>query len=279
MKLINSSYEILEQAPGLQGIYEHIERVGKTCYKSEVKGGETAKNFVNKMIANQHYAMLEHGTVYLLFDCIKKEYLYYHADEYTNNPYSRVYIQVSEYDSDDYKFYITTNLRVLVENGWLEDLQFLCEPTKYHTKRVTVRFICDRAISLELVRHRAFSFAQESTRFCNYSKDRFGNTLTFIKPVWYDGVDHRIQQDFEATLDWTESTYLGLLKAGLTPQQARQVLPNALKTEICMTGYIDEAGWEHFFDLRALDKTGPAHPDMKALALPLYEDFKSRGWI
>lgn len=279
MKLINSSYEILEQASGIQGIYEHIERVGKTCYKSEVKGGDTAKNFVNKMIENQHYAMLEHGTIYLLINCVRKECLYYHCKEYETNPYSRVYIQVDDDDFDFYTFYITTNLRVLVENGWLEDLQFLCEPTKYHTKRVTVRFICDRAISLELVRHRAFSFAQESTRFCNYSTDRFGNTLTFIKPVWYDSVDHKIQQDFEATLDWTESTYIGLLKAGLTPQQARQVLPNALKTEICMTGYVDENGWKHFFDLRALDKTGPAHPDMKALALPLYEDFKSKGWI
>lgn len=164
MKLINPSYEILEQSPGIQGIYEHIERVGKTCYKSEVKGGETAKNFVNKMIENQHYAMLEHGTVYLLVHCVKKEYLYYHCEDYITNPYSSVYIQVDANDFDNYTFYITTNLRVLVENGWLEDLKFLCEPTKYHTKRVTVRFICDRAISLELVRHRAFSFAQESTR-------------------------------------------------------------------------------------------------------------------
>lgn len=126
---------------------------------------------------------------------------------------------------------------------------------------------------------RVFSFAQESTRYCNYSKDRFDNAITFIKPVWYEGVNQRIQQDFEATLNWTESTYLGLLKEGLTPQQARQVLPNALKTEVCMTGFVDDAGWKHFFDLRALDKTGPAHPDMKALALPLYTDFIQRGLI
>ena len=126
---------------------------------------------------------------------------------------------------------------------------------------------------------RVFSFAQESTRYCNYSKDRFDNTVTFIKPVWYEGVNHKIQQDFEAALDWTESTYLGLLKIGLTPQQARQVLPNALKTEVCMTGFVDDSGWKHFFDLRALDKTGPAHPDMKALALPLYNDFIQRGLI
>lgn len=281
MKLINSSYEILEQGEGLQGIYEQIERVGKTCYKSEVKGGESAKNFVEKMIANQHYAMLEHGTVYLM----AVDWDYEPLHHYKSNNYSRykeIHLETEHCQGDTsykYAYYVTTNLRVLVENGWLNDLKYVCKPTEHHIKRVCVRFICDRGVSHELVRHRVFSFAQESTRYCNYSKDRFDNAITFIKPVWYEGVNQRIQQDFEATLDWTESTYLGLLKEGLTPQQARQVLPNALKTEVCMTGFVDDAGWKHFFDLRALDKTGPAHPDMKALALPLYTDFIQRGLI
>lgn len=284
MKLINSSYEILEQGVGLQGIYEQIERVGKTCYKSEVKGGESAKNFVEKMIANQHYAMLEHGTVYLAIP-ITTGHSGGSEINYMNNKYSVVTESEGLSMRDEYNdpcdcWCVTTNLRVLVENGWMDDLKYyLGEPTQWHVKRVCVRFICDRGVSHELVRHRVFSFAQESTRYCNYSKDRFDNAITFIKPVWYEGVNQRIQQDFEATLDWTESTYLGLLKEGLTPQQARQVLPNALKTEVCMTGFVDDAGWKHFFDLRALDKTGPAHPDMKALALPLYTDFIQRGLI
>lgn len=284
MKLINSSYEILEQGVGLQGIYEQIERVGKTCYKSEVKGGESAKNFVEKMIANQHYAMLEHGTVYLAIP-ITTGHSGGSEINYMNNKYSVVTESEGLSMRDEYNdpcdcWCVTTNLRVLVENGWMDDLKYyLCEPTQWHVKRVCVRFICDRGVSHELVRHRVFSFAQESTRYCNYSKDRFDNAITFIKPVWYEGVNQRIQQDFEATLDWTESTYLGLLKEGLTPQQARQVLPNALKTEVCMTGFVDDAGWKHFFDLRALDKTGPAHPDMKALALPLYKNFIQRGLI
>lgn len=281
MKLINPSYEILEQGEGLQGIYEQIERVGKTCYKSEVKGGESAKKFVEKMIANQHYAMLEHGTVYLM----AVDWDYEPLHHYKSNNYSRykeIHLETEHCQGDTsykYAYYVTTNLRVLVENGWLNDLKYVCKPTEHHIKRVCVRFICDRGVSHELVRHRVFSFAQESTRYCNYSKDRFDNAITFIKPVWYEGVNQRIQQDFEATLDWTESTYLGLLKEGLTPQQARQVLPNALKTEVCMTGFVDDAGWKHFFDLRALDKTGPAHPDMKALALPLYKNFIQRGLI
>lgn len=146
MKLIKSSYEILEQGEGLQGIYEQIERVGKTCYKSEVKGGESAKNFVEKMIANQHYAMLEHGTVYLTIDAFGRGYQ--EGMKYINNPYSKVNIEGTIQ-------YVTTNLRVLVENGWMDDLKYyLCEPTQYHVKRVCVKFICDRGVSHELVRHK-----------------------------------------------------------------------------------------------------------------------------
>lgn len=284
MKLINSSYEILEQGEGLQGIYEQIERVGKTCYKSEVKGGESAKKFVEKMIANQHYAMLEHGTVYLAIP-ITTGHSGGSEINYMHNKYSVVTESEGLSMKDEYNdpcdcWCVTTNLRVLVENGWMDDLKYyLCEPTQWHVKRVCVKFICDRGVSHELVRHRVFSFAQESTRYCNYSQNRFGKDFTFIKPAWYDSAEPRIKLDFEACLDWCASTYLGLLEQQYTPQQARQTLPNALKTEVCMTGFVDDAGWKHFFDLRALDKTGPAHPDMKALALPLYTDFIQRGLI
>lgn len=284
MKLINSSYEILEQGEGLQGIYEQIERVGKTCYKSEVKGGESAKKFVEKMIANQHYAMLEHGTVYLAIP-ITTGHSGGSEINYMNNKYSIVTESEDLSMRDEYNdpcdcWWVTTNLRVLVENGWMDDLKYyLCEPTQWHVKRVCVRFICDRGVSHELVRHRVFSFAQESTRYCNYSKDRFDKEITYIKPSWCPNYD---ETDWDALLHAlyeAEKSYFTLLNKGFTPQQARQVLPNALKTEVCMTGFVDDAGWKHFFDLRALDKTGPAHPDMKALALPLYADFIQRGLI
>lgn len=170
MKLIKPSFEILEQEPGLQGIYKQIELAGRTCYKSLDKITEdSAKSFVDRMIASKHYAMLEHGTVYLkvpanYIDISEKYDIPIMTDKvlkYQYNPYSRV--ALSE-DGTDFNAYITTNMRVLQENGWLDDLKYLCEPTKSHEKRVTVRFTTDRGVSHEFVRHRVFSFAQESTR-------------------------------------------------------------------------------------------------------------------
>lgn len=154
MKLIKPSFEIYEQGPGLEGIYEAIERAGRTCYKSKRPEGQTAKDFVDRMIASQHYAMLEHGTVYLKIPFSPS------TNKYSNNPYSKNIIVGLEPVC-----YITTNYRVLVENRWLNDLKYLCEPTEFHEKRVTVRFTTDRGVSHEFVRHRVFSFAQESTRY------------------------------------------------------------------------------------------------------------------
>lgn len=302
MKLVKPSFEILEQGPGLEGIYEAIERAGRTCYKSERKEGTTAKDFVDRMISSKHYAMLEHGTVYLkakevidldtLGDMITSP-----LDHYKHNKYS-LFVRSS------CEVLVTTNLRVLVENEWLDDLQYLCEPTEFHEKRVCVKFITDRGVSHEFVRHRVLSFAQESTRYCNYSKDRFGGEITFTIPSWMSGApEGRIEwcgKDpmivingerlnylsltestgaYDALLAWAESEYryVCLLNNGLTAQQARQVLPNALKTELVMTGFISD--WRHFFDLRAIGTTGKPHPDAKALADPLMEEFKNRNII
>ena len=300
MKLIKPSYEILNQPPGLQGIYEQIELAGRTCYASSHKIqyqendtcngfiSTTAKDFVDRMIKSQHYAMLEHGTVYLCI--IPTEYgMFVNTDEikdivdrYKNNPYSKVI----EYPKQP-GYAVTTNYRVLVENDWLYDLKYLCEPTEFHEKRITVRFTTDRGVSHEFVRHRVFSFAQESTRYCNYSKDKFGNELTFIIPSWMDSNEQSINtkqgfgikpgEELFAFLGKSERHYFKLLELGWTPQQARQVLPNALKTELVMTGFVSD--WSHFFDLRAKGTTGAPHPDAKALAEPLMEEFYKRGYI
>ena len=307
MKLIKSNYEILEQKPGLEGIYEMIETAGRTCYRSQRPEGQTAKDFVDRMIKSQHYAMLEHGTVYLKFESIVHAFGrgYLGGMKYIGNHYSKV-------DIEDTTQYVTTNYRVLVENDWLDDLKYLCEPTEFHEKRITVHFVCDRGVSHEFVRHRVFSFAQESTRYCNYSKDKFGNELTFIIPCWLDimseaseihvdgnEVDFCYPEDvytsnFLYTLRYAERAYLDLLqqwdkripdkryKSGFrnnpwTPQQARAVLPNALKTELVMTGFVSD--WKHFFDLRAIGTTGAPHPDAKALVEPLMCEFKKRDWI
>ena len=180
MKLIKPSYEILPQSPGLDEVYKQIEIAGRTCYKSEDKITlDSAKGFVERMIKSGHGAMLEHGTVYLTIyphDAIT-------GYKYRNNKYSKYFERrIREEPTPEVTKYVTTNYRVLVENSWLDDLKYICEPTEFHEKRITVKFICDRGVSHEFVRHRVFSFAQESTRYCNYSKEKFGNELTFILP-------------------------------------------------------------------------------------------------
>ena len=137
---------------------------------------------------------------------------------------------------------------------------------------VTVKFVVDRGISHELVRHRLASFAQESTRYCNYSKDDFGSEITFIIPEYleYKSEDWNIWKE---SMKQAEDAYFKMLDFGLSPQQARAVLPNSLKTEVVMTANLRE--WRHFFKLRALGTTGKPHPQMLEVAVPLLEDMKN----
>ena len=128
---------------------------------------------------------------------------------------------------------------------------------------------------MEFVRHRVFSFAQESTRYCNYSKDKFGNEITFIEPCW--GLDNFAGDIFKVFLANAEKQYIHLVNQGWKAQEARAVLPNALKTELIMTGFIDD--WNHFFDLRARGTTGAPHPQAKELAEPLMSEFITRKYI
>lgn len=137
---------------------------------------------------------------------------------------------------------------------------------------VTVKFVVDRGISHELVRHRLASFAQESTRYCNYSKDDFGSEITFIIPEYleYKSEGWNIWKE---SMKQSEDAYFKMLDFGLSPQQARAVLPNSLKTEVVMTANLRE--WRHFFKLRALGTTGKPHPQMLEVAVPLLEDMKN----
>lgn len=275
MKIIKPDFEIWNQEEGLEGVYKQIERAGRVCYKSEDKITEdSAKEFVERIIKSGHGAMLEHGTVYLESSDGFAGGFYLLRRKYEKNPYSRVKIVHSFMTGIDH-IYVTTNFRVLVENDWLDDLKYICKPTQFHEKRVTVHFVCDRGVSHEFVRHRVFSFAQESTRYCNYSKDKFGNEITFIHPCWIeDNQDTYDRWCFYESLSKAEEVYFRLLKHGWTPQQARTVLPNALKTELVMTGFISD--WEHFFKLR---DAGSAHPQARELAHPLHEEFKNRNLL
>lgn len=315
MKLIKPSFGIWDQPVGLEGVYKQIEKVGRVCYKSEDKITEdSAKGFVDRMVKSGHGAMLEHGTVYLKIPFGKmldngefeNEAL---AHWFVDNPYS--WVKTGGVGTEDC-WYVTSNYRVLIEKDLLHTLQYLCEPTEFHEKRITVHFVCDRGVSHEYVRHRVFSFAQESTRYCNYSKDKFGNELTFIIPCWCDdipnntqlkdkievgrfvwGVDNLVNvvvrdgavkrrvskftQRFLYEMVEVEDTYIGLIAAEYKPQEARAVLPNALNTELVMTGFVSD--WNHFFDLRARGTTGAPHPQAKELAEPLMKEFIARKYI
>lgn len=294
MKLIKPSFEIWNQPAGLEGVYKQIERVGRVCYKSEDKITEdSAKPFVDRMIKSGHGAMLEHGTVYLKCETeVINRYI--HPEDGEEEDFNKLekyeYNSYSVTSDDGTYLYVTTNLRVLVENDWLDDLQYICEPTEFHEKRITVHFVCDRGVSHEFVRHRVMSFAQESTRYCNYSKDKFGNELTFIQPCWLDderlklyGPYHTVIRDkslesiFIASLNNAEKDYIDLIDLGWKPQEARAVLPNSLKTELVVTGFTSD--WNHFFDLRARGTTGAPHPQAKELAEPLMKEFIARKYI
>lgn len=136
-------------------------------------------------------------------------------------------------------------------------------------EKITVRIVCDRGVSHEIVRHRIASYSQESTRYCNYSKDGFGNELAFIRPLFWK--DNRQQMtNWERSMADMEHDYIQAIQAGATPQEARSVLPNSLKTEIIVTMNLRE--WRHFFKLRTSSK---AHPQMREISIPLLAAFKT----
>lgn len=293
MRLTKPSVEIWDQEEGLNGVYKSIERAGRICYKSSDKITEdSAEPFVDRMIKSLHHSMLEQGTVYLT---IPREDINYHIylSKYRDNPYSECRVAQTLEGIPVGSLYISTNYRVIIEHNWTDDLKYLCKPTKFHEKRISVHFTLDRAVSMEVLRHRKFSFAQESTRYCDYSKNKFNNEITYIIPIWLDVPETEYgtlltpkdiqfkeytnlsEKEFINHLLDSEYRYFNLLKLGWTPQQARQVLPNALKTELVMTGFISD--WKHFIDLRYRGTTGKPHPDAFYLAEKLYNLFKEKG--
>ena len=294
MKINQPSFEIWEQMPGADGVYRQVERCGRVCYKSENhQTADSARPFVERMIASKHTAMLEHATVYLTLDEHDDRVAFYRQNRFTH------------VNMVNGKAYVTTNLRVLVENDRMDDLKELCEPTAHHERRVTVHFTTQVAITREFNRHRVNSMAEQSTRYCNYSKEKFGAEITINLPQWVkdlpDGAwtstikEGTVSLDDDAFLALTkkvvageadaadnwlfanlaaERAYLNLTALGRKPQEARVVLPLDTNTELVHTAFLSD--WKHFFDLRALGTTGAPHPDAKAVALPLYAEMKKR---
>lgn len=274
MKLINPSVELITQAPGLEGIYKQIERVGRVCYKSEDKITEdSAKPFVERMIKSGHNAMLEHGTVYLAASCDSKDLIFWKV---ANSSYSKVVC-----NDRANMLYVTTNLRVIAElNAWEVIDKYLCKPTELHIKRICLKFITSIGVSREFNRHKVASVAEQSTRYCNYSKEKFGGEVTFVIPSWANIKErsYTISQfndeiyyadyipEFSLINSYlgAEQYYLELIEEGWKPQQAREVLPLATATEVVYTAFEDD--WKHFFRLRSLESTGKVHPNAKQVA-------------
>ena len=288
MKLIDSLVGVIN----IDNPFMKIEKVGRTCYKSTSDmTEETSKKFYNNLVSRGHFAMLEHVT----FVFQVSGYVYHKLLGHKYFNYS-----VEELKDGTERFLISANLRALNESGesvlldtigrdidpmlvyapvtsqlWfveeddcklvdIDQIPDIQEHAYKAHKYLSFHFICDRGVSHEIVRHRPSSYAQESTRYCNYSKDKFGKEITCIKPADYESWDDSSKFYFCKSLDYAEDCYFRMLDKKRTPQEARAVLPNALKTEVIMTANCEEL--DHFFDLRSRGTTGAPHPDMKVVA-------------
>lgn len=299
MEFLVAGYEIIDQEPGLEGMYKAAELPGRICYCSQDKMAPgTAEKFCKGLMKSNHGAPLEHGTVYLK---VLKHSDWNDLDKYRFNKYSK-YTESTNYA------YVTTNLRVLFENGWMDDLKYWCEPTEYHEKRIEVRFTVDRFTGEEFLRHRAASFNRESTRYVLFTKEKFGGgSIKYIIPVWMldettmkEIDDHKdlsitdfcqgVINEEEGHGDMTDVlVWMFALKAcewsyckltntfGWQAQQARTVLPCAISSPLIKTAFVSD--WVHFFNLRALGTTGKPHPQAFELADPLMKEFIERGLI
>ena len=293
MKLIESSVSLID----IENPFMKIEKVGRTCYKSSSEmTEETAKKFYKSLVSRNHTAMLEHAV--FCFEVTESLYSDLRSAKYFNR-------SIEELENGRERYLVSANLRAINATDCDELLTVLydIDPMLVYTNRgvqlvqlkllggraslvdiddipdiqehaykahkhFTFHFICDRGVTHEIVRHRPASYAQESTRYCNYSKDKFGGEITCIKPAFYDEWDGESKLYFEQSLNRAEDSYLRMLERGRSPQEARAVLPNALKTEIVMTANCVE--FDHFFNLRSNGTTGAPHPDMKVVADEAY---------
>ena len=294
MKLIKPSFEIMQYD---SNPLKQIELVARNCYKSEDKiTDNSAEVFVKKLYDRGHHAMLEFYPLYFLCDYDYANTLLKINNLPDINGDLMIYNKVSEPFTQ-----VSCNLRTVIMiskyNGWLAgavadtypSLKSFFTVIRYNypansnpcvlvpservedfLKYLTVRIICDRGVTHELVRHRKCSFAQESTRYCNYGK----GDVTFIIPEWLESynesqeVPHPYLVWYDSMQD-SEIAYKQLLDEGWSPQQARSILPNSLKTEIIIQAKLSE--WKHIFEQRCAKG---AHPQMREVMIPLQEEVR-----
>lgn len=311
MKIIEPSVEYWPQGAGMEGVWNQIAKATRTCYQSSVREGESSEDFVKRVILKpaliegslndlehckfnfdkMHGGMLEHGTVYITVSP-------YIADDKISakaftilitNKYSKVNT-INNWD------YITTNLRVLFEENILDCLKYITESTEHHVKRYTFSIITDIGVTREMNRHRAsMSIAEESTRYCCYNSNKFGNKMTYVKPAWEskdkpliggpfaefrsdEALFHELLTEIKHGFNaqWTAKTYyifgllasefayMGMRSNGEVVDKCRQVLNLNTKTQAVYTAFSDD--WNHFLKLRADNISGKAHPNIQLVA-------------
>lgn len=281
MKLINQNVEEWHCGYTLPEIWSHIAKCARVCYQSKPRNnGETDEEFVKRVILRNHslkeigenkelqlklhLSVLEHGTVYLNIPCeedTRECIVFFGCNCYSKRVYSY-----------GLKCHVTTNMRVIIEQGFTKYLKYICAPTKFHYLRTTFNVITDLGVARDFNRHRTHSISEESTRYCNYGKPKFGNELTFIIPEWVETRCPNAEHSGPSSADmyWSsackeaESNYLRLLENGWTPQQARQILPLSTKVQTIHTAF--DTDWEKFVKLRADECSGAVHPNMKVIA-------------
>lgn len=274
MKIVEQKVEMLplQAFQTLGDAYKRIEEAARTCYKSEDKADENShvKMFDNLVVA-KHYAMLEHGTVYLKVP--KRKIRRALTERYMNNPYSKIFGVVGG------GYIIVTNMRVIFENCWQDDLvKYGYFIDSFEQKklirdgidvRVSFKITTSLQVAMQLIRHRCFSFAMESTRYCNYFKSKFGKSLTFIKFDFGKKWLNFLFKGYLKTVEWLYLYFVDVLKS---PQMAAKILPKQLKTELVMTGSISD--WKTFVEKRALEVTGKVLPDTKEIGVMVQKELE-----
>lgn len=279
MKLVKQSFKFINQTDfSLIGIKKHIERCARVSYKSEDKITDTSyEKFVNMLESRGHDRPLEFGTVHLKMESSK--FQGFMQALYAEGIFNNIWIK-SNYNEG--VMYITTNYRYYsdITKRLLNIKEYFTEEdNEYYPKRYTVHMILDRGVMDEFRTHVGLSHLAESTRYCNYSKDKFNNEVTFIEPCWNIKTANEIitpegthkssnSYEFLVALKEAEYHYLNLLAKGWTPQQARSVLPLGIKSELISCGFED--AWENFFLRR---DASDAHPMAQEIAKPMHEKF------
>lgn len=280
MKIIEPSVELWQQGYDIHSIWKHIAKCCRCCYQSTPRNnGETDEEFVQRVIFRNrdyktigksrleqlklHLSVLEHGTVYLEVPN-KREYKI-DMVILDSNPYSRV-----SYNLEEECYFVTTNMRVIIEKDLVDYLRFLTTPK--HDGRLTFSIVTDIAVARELNRHRKHSISEESTRYVNYSKDKLGSELTFINPNW--DLDSFAGELFKKSCQEAEDNYMKLINNGWAAQKAREVLPLCTKVQTVHTAYLSD--WKEFIMLRSDAISGSVHPNMLAIADKIKEIIENK---